>query len=284
MEASGRKVRSRRLQALGLIILSLFALTMIWLVFSMLLRPDKIVPINLIYYGVHNKAEDSLILRIRPEYAVVNTRHGLWGEKKGLDECYFLQSISEYQSAGIKVIGYISAGYEGKDTTGSIDQEWYSLETNKRFILNMATADRVDGVFIDECSAFPGPESKAYLKELADLAHTLGLIVWGNVGTDDFDPWFFTEGGFDLIHSSESWDGQDLSQVQMKWGHRISVSGYDPEYIAKDAADLTLNAWSKGIAYCYVSDADYASLSPWVEEYVSLLRKKTFKRLVQESD
>jgi len=36
-----------------------------------------------IYYGVHTPAIDSLILGARPQYAIINTPHGLWGEISG---------------------------------------------------------------------------------------------------------------------------------------------------------------------------------------------------------
>ncbi len=46
----------------------------------------------------------------------------------------------------------------------------------------MAAVDRVDGVFIDECSSYPDARSKEYLTALTDLAHGYGLIAGGNVG------------------------------------------------------------------------------------------------------
>jgi hypothetical protein len=239
---------------------------------------------NMKSYGNHNAAYDARIIQMQPEYVIDNPAHGLYGEMdhqengvayEELD--YLLQDVAGYQAAGIKVIGYITAGYEGgvgEDTGGDgYDPYWYSLELNKMLIRNMAELDGVDGVFIDECSSYPKAASKAYLKQLTDLAHSLGLITWGNVGVDDFDEWFFTQGGFDLMQSSEAWQGQSLSPVQKKWGQRISVTGFNRTYTARDAYDLTIDAWQKGIAYCYINTVEYVNIAPWFEDYVDRLRE-----------
>jgi len=105
------------------------------------------------------------------------------------------------------------------------------------------------------------------------MAHSFGLITWGNAGLAQFDSWFFTRGGFDLMHSDENWHGQALSPVQRDWGYRISVTGANPSYTAQDAYTMTINAWQKGLAYCYINDKGYDSLAPWFEDYANLLQK-----------
>ena len=68
--------------------------------------------------------------------------------------------IKQYQEVGIKVIGYITCGYEagqGDDRPGDLgsdfpDMSWYSLDLLKKMISNMALIDKVNGVFVDECS------------------------------------------------------------------------------------------------------------------------------------
>jgi hypothetical protein len=225
--------------------------------------------INVFFYGSHTPSIDSLILSARPQYAIINSPHGLWSE---ISNHNVFKEIDAYKAAGIKVIGYLTAGYEGLGSTGDIDPEWYTLEMNQKLIKNMAEIDGVDGVFIDECSAFPGESSRTYLKTLTDLAHSYGLITWGNVGQSEFDTWYFTKGGFDLMQSNEDWNGQSLSQVQRDWGYRISVTGFNPSYTAQDAYNLTVKAWQMGLAYCYISDAGYASIPSWFEEYIRLLQ------------
>lgn len=228
-----------------------------------------VIPLNLIYYGVHTPAIDSLIVSVRPQYVIVNTSQGLWGQIGGDN---VLTDISSYQAAGIKVIGYITAGYEGTHSDGSIAPQWYSLATNEQLIKNMAVSDGINGVFIDECSAFPDQADKDYLNSLTNLAHGLGLLTWGNVGEADFDPWYFTGGGFDLMQSNEDWSGQVLTQVQKDWGARISVTGNNPGETARNAFNQTVAAWKKGLAYCYFSDTGYDSLPSWLEQYAQLLQ------------
>jgi hypothetical protein len=225
--------------------------------------------INLIYYGNHTPQIDSRILSIRPQYVIVNSAHGLWSEITGTK---IFQNIGAYKAAGIKVIGYITAGYEETGSNGRLDHKWYTLAMNQTIIKNMAEIDRIDGVFIDECSAFPGPGSQTYLKTLTELAHNYGLIAWGNVGQAQFDRWFFTGGGFDLMQSNEDWNGQSLSEVQRDWGNWISVTGSKPGCTPQDAYKLTVKAWQMGFAFCYITDSGYATLPSWLEAYSALIQ------------
>ena len=78
------------------------------------------------------------------------------------------------------------------------------METNKKLIKNMAEIDKIDGVFIDECTSFPKEKAKDYLKMLTDIVHSYGLLTWGNHGEAKFDSWYFTAGGFDLMQSNEN--------------------------------------------------------------------------------
>lgn len=231
--------------------------------------------INLIYYGVHTPAIDSMIIGLQPQYVIVNTLHGLWGEIYNHD---VLQNPAAYQEVGIKVIGYLTAGYEGKGSAGKIDTKWCSLETNIKLIKNMAEIDGVDGVFIDECTSFPTERAKEYLTILTDLSHRYKLLTWGNVGEAKFDSWYFTAGGFDLIQSNENWRGQKLSRIQRDSGSRISVTGSNPKLTAEDASNLTLNAWEKGLAFCYVSNSGYTSLPTWLEQYSILIANNKLNR------
>jgi hypothetical protein len=230
------------------------------------------IPLSVFYYGVHTPRIDSLIIASKPQYVIINSANGLWGQISGRN---ILKDISIYHTAGIKVIGYITSGYEGTGSTGNIDAKWYTLEMNQTLIKNMALIDLLDGVFIDECSPFPSQSGKTYLKTLTNLAHSYGLITWGNVGLSQFDSWFFTQGDFDLMQSNENWQGQDLSPIQRDWGYRISVTGSNITYTAQDAFSLTLDAWKKGLAYCYIGDMGYSSIAPWFEEYAILLQKYT---------
>ena len=231
---------------------------------------------NMKSYGNHNATYDARILAIKPEMLIDNPPHGLYGEMdeqryhEGYTYSYLLQNVSGMRAVGIKVIGYITSGYEGKGGDDGYASKWYSLNMNKKLITNMATIDHVDGVFIDECSDFPNAASKSYLQELSDLAHSYGLIVWMNTGVFNFDEWFFSVA--DFMQSTETWTGQTLNNLHKKWGSRIGVTGFKNTYTAQKAYDLTINAWSKGIRYCYINNKEYTSLAPWFEEYAEMLR------------
>lgn len=233
---------------------------------------EGFLPLPLFYYGDVTPDIEPIILKIKPQYLIINPSHGLWGEITKQSPNVFLD-ISVYKAAGIKVIGYVTAGYQGRQSGGDIDPKWYTLEMNKKLIKDMAEIDHVDGVFFDECSAFPDDEGKKYLKELTDFAHSYGLITWGNVGSALFSPWFFTDGGFDLVHSNENWYGQNLTEVQRNWGNRISVTGFHNDYNVNDAFDLTVRAWRKGLAYCSIYNLEYHSLPSWSVEYAEKLRQ-----------
>ncbi len=230
------------------------------------------IRLDIIYYGQHTPEVNSLILSVDPQYLIGNPAHGLWGEAYGYGTWWLLHDVSGFQKAGIKVIGYLTSGYEGTGSGSGIELKWYTLEMNKKLITNMAQQDGVDGVFIDECSSFPGAASKEYLKELSDLAHSLGLVVWGNVGHDEFDEWYFTEGGFDMMNASEDWRGQALTPVQQRWASRISVTGFNSGYTAADAYRLTRDAWDKGLAYAYISNDEYAAVPSWIKQLADMIR------------
>ena len=234
---------------------------------------EGVMPLVLIYYGDETSSTKATILDTKPQYFICNTLHSLWGEISG-NGSNVVQNPSTYQAAGIKVIGYITSGYEGTQTGGSIDEKWYTLQTNFRLIKNMAEIDHVDGIFIDETSDFPNAADKDYLKQLTTLAHNYNLITWCNVGTESFDSWYLTSGGFDMINSNEDWHAQGLSEIQHNWGYRISVTGFNKSYTAQDAFNLTIDALRKNLSFCYITDdsVGYNTLPSWINDYVTLLR------------
>jgi len=223
--------------------------------------------VNLIYYSPHTALVDRKILELRPQYLIGNTPHGLWGEISGYDAPWLLHDSAAFQQAGIEVFGYLTSGYENRGT--SVPLLYSSLATNEKIITNLARVDQVAGVFIDECTSYPDVASRVYLKTLTDLIHSLGLKAWGNVGHDDFDEWYFTEGGFDLMNASENWRGQALTPVQQKWGARISVTGFDASYGEEEAYRLTRDAWDKGLGFAYISNDEYATIPGWLPDLLA---------------
>jgi hypothetical protein len=248
-----------------------------------LARASSMLRMNMKSYGNHDELSysdtlgnvpyDQRILTIKPAIVIDNPPHGLYGEmeKPKYTDSWLLQDIAGYHAAGIKIIGYISGGYEGSGGDDHYAPYWYNLGTNKMLITNMATIDHVDGVFIDECTDYPNAASKSYLTELSNHARSYGLTVWMNVGVDDFDEWYFTVA--DFMQSSEAWVGQDLTSVQQRYSSRIGVTGFNSSYTAQDAYNLTVDAWNKGLAYCYINTVEYTGIAPWFEEYAQMLRE-----------
>jgi hypothetical protein len=255
----------------SILIISGILLICVLLVFSMVdcKYLDHLIPVNLVYYGEHSTKVSSRIIDLKPKYLITNTPNGLWHYRTGNGVNV---DLSEYQIAGIKIIGYITAGYEGRKSGGNLEKEWYSLERNLQLIKNMAEIDHVDGVFIDECSSYPDQDSRMYLKELTDSAHEYGIITWGNTGAADFDQWYFEDGGFDYMQSNEDWHNQQLSQVQSIWRSRISVTGIGPDLTAQQAFQITVDTWRQGIEFCYITN-EYVTLPVWFDDYSALLRK-----------
>ncbi len=224
-------------------------------------------------YGGHNSTYDARLLAIVPEYLIDNTAHGFWGEYTGsYGSSSLLQNVAKMKAAGMKVIGYTSCGYEGRGSAGGQPLSMFYLATVKKQITNMAKLDGVNGVFIDEVDAYPSAVQKQYLKELSTLAHSLGIVIWGNTGVNSFDAWFFNDGGFDFMHSTEQWAGQSVSSTQSAYGSRISVAGFKSTYTATDAVRLTQDAWNKGIRFCYINNAEYQTIASWFEQYANAVR------------
>ncbi|MBE0480238.1 MAG: hypothetical protein IBX68_04600 [Dehalococcoidia bacterium] len=235
------------------------------------------VRLNMFYYGSHSSTIEARLVNIKPEYLITNTAYGFWGEyTRNYSSPSLLQNaaVTRLKSAGIKVIGYTSCGYEGRGSGGGQPLYMFTLDSLKKQIRNMALIDKVDGVFIDEIDSFPNSTQKYYLKELSTLARSLGIIIWGNTGVDNFDPWFFNDGGFHLMQATEQWVGQSLSPVQQAYGSRISVAGFRSWYTVNDAVNLTLNAWNKGIKYAYINTNEYMTIPPWFEQYANTLRSQ----------
>lgn len=230
---------------------------------------DPSMGMLLVYYGHHSEAIDARIIAARPEFLAANTAHGLWAAVHGKSDS-LLRNVPELQSAGIRVLGYLTSGYGGTGTSGTLDPLWYALDTNKQFITSMAELDRVDGIFADECPAYPDEAQKEYCRELAAFAHDSGLTVWGNVGESEFDPWYLSDGGYDLINTTEQWDGS-ATTVQEDWGPRISVISAGGSPALDEAVSLARDAHRSGLAFCYVTNS-YTELPSWLDAYAGYLR------------
>lgn len=235
--------------------------------------PQPAFSMFMVYYGPHIGSVDERILEARPAYLVANTAHGLWTQVNGNTTGRPLEDAAVLQQAGIKVLSYLTSGYGGRGSAGSLDSRWCSLATLERLMESAAGQDRVDGVFVDECPAFPDGGQKDYYRQLTSMAQCHGLTVWGNVGQNDFDPWYFTDAGFDFMNSSERWDGEELTPVQSRWRQRISIISLEAGHSLEAALDIFKEARRRGFAGCCVTTS-YLELPEWTGELALMLANK----------
>jgi hypothetical protein len=212
------------------------------------------VSINLVYYGWNSSTTDQKIINANPEYLVNNSPAGPWRGNA---------NINKFMSAGIKYLDYVDGGFEGT-ASRAIPND---LRSNLNYIDAIAKAGAY-GVFVDEVSAFPSSAQLGYLKQLADRAHSLGLKVVFNTGVNTWSDSLMDY--CDFMNSSEIWNNAPLTSSQAKWQSRtwfLTEGVYDPTV----AANLTKNAWSKGIEAHYATGS-YETLPTWLVTYIELLQ------------
>jgi hypothetical protein len=210
------------------------------------------IPINMVYYGLHNDTVDQRIINAHPEFLVDNSAAGPW---KGN------ASISKFMSAGIKYFEYLDGGYEGS-LPGPIPN---SLSSNLNYITAAAQSGAY-GVFLDEVSDGKGvTPNYTYLQQIAGKAHGLGLKVVFNTGMSSWADQLMNY--CDFMNSSEYWNNTSLTASQSTWASRtwLLTGGVSS---ASTAANLTRSAWNIGIRAHYACES-YTALPSWLESYVS---------------
>ena len=110
--------------------------------FTITVQPERPAKLNLVYYGNHDAEVYAAIIEARPEFLIGNTAHGLWGAINSHSADWLLQDTAKFKATGIKVIGYITAGYEGQGSNGDISSGLYTQEKNLEFISDMAEMGR----------------------------------------------------------------------------------------------------------------------------------------------
>jgi hypothetical protein len=210
------------------------------------------IPINLIFYGMHNATIDQEIINAHPEFLVDNSPAGPW---KGN------ASISKFEGAGIKYFEYMTSGYEGTKPGEAIPND---LQDNENFALAVSKAGGY-GVFLDEVSNQPTSTQFTYLSNFATYVHSLGLKLVFNPGEDDFSATLMNY--CDYISGSETYNGGSLSPVEQKYSSRVWLLTQGVTN-ANTAASLTKSAWNKGVAAHYACNK-YTALPSWFTSYIS---------------
>jgi hypothetical protein len=213
------------------------------------------VGIDMIYYGWNYSSTDQRIINAMPEDLVNNSPAGPWRGNA---------DVSKFTSAGINYFEYIDGGYEGTQSR-SIPND---LQSNLNYITAAKQAGAY-GIFLDEVSdGIWTTADYAYLKQIADYAHGLGLKVVFNTGMSAWSDQLMSY--CDYLTSSEDWQNTPLTTSQSTWASRTWLLTQGASSASK-AASLTEAAWTKGIRAHYAC-ALYTSLPDWLESYISEIR------------
>jgi hypothetical protein len=213
------------------------------------------IPINMVFYGLHDDTIDQRIINAHPEFLVDNSPAGPW---KGN------ANIGKFKAAGIKYFEYLDGGYEGS-LPRSIPN---TLASNLNYITAAAQSGAY-GIFLDEVSDGKGvTPNYTYLQQIASKARGFGLKVVFNTGMSNWADQLMNY--CDYMNSSEHWNNESLTTSQSKWANRtwLLTQGVT---IADTAANLTKSAWSKSIRAHYASES-YTALPSWLESYVSQVK------------
>lgn len=76
-----------------------------------------------------------------------------------------------------------------------------------------------------------------------------------------------------MVHSTEHWAlGQWPSSSQQTYGSQITVCGFGGHVTLQYAIDATIDAYNKGLAYCYMCESEYQLLPSWLPQYADAIR------------
>jgi hypothetical protein len=218
-------------------------------------------PISLVMYGSNSTAVDKRIIAAKPEYLICNTAHNPWE-----GNC----TASKFNSAGIKVFSYITAGYEN----GYSESIPNDLASNLGYIDSIALSDRdTYGIFLDEVDNYPdvsaypvkGSAFKLdYLNQISQKVHNKGMKLMCNTGSDNWDDRLMSY--CDFLMSTEDYKGAALTASQKKWADRVVILSQNVTD-AETAIQYTNKALSLGLHAVYTGP--YIGLPVWFETYVA---------------
>jgi hypothetical protein len=217
-------------------------------------KVNKPVAINMIYHGLNGNGVNQRILDSAPEFLVNSSPAGPVGGDA---------NVIEYMSAGIKYFEYIDGGYEGTQSRFIPND----LQSNLKYISAVAGAGAY-GVFLDEVSSNPNPNSLDYLKQIYDKAHSLGLKVVFNTGVSIWADVLMKY--CDYMNSSETWQKEPLTHSQRKFAKRTWIETQEVTN-ADDAVKLTEAAWGAGLGAHYAC-YEYITLPDYSKDYAARIR------------
>lgn len=215
---------------------------------------SQMLPINIVYYGVHNTTVDNQIIVAEPEILISNTPAGPW-----TGNC----DSAKFQAAGVKVFSYIDGGYENT-VARAIPND---VASNLAFIEAIAN-EGTHGVFLDEVSSSPSQAGYSYLAALWNKAQTHGVKLICNTGVNSWDTKLMSY--CDYIQCSEQYAGGDVTTTMLAYPGRVMMlTEKAPSLTA--AVSYTQTAWSKGVKLHYATTS-YMVLPSWFDSYVAALK------------
>jgi hypothetical protein len=188
----------------------------------------------------------SAILKVKPKYLVANNI---------IQAAQSSIGIQKFTAAGIKYFEYIDGGYESVDLVSILSD------------IDKVAAAGAYGIFIDQVSSEPAPDQLTFISNIYHKAQEHNLKVVLNVGVANWSDGLMDYCTF--MQSTENWNGQNLSDSQLKWKERVWLLT-EGCTLSNTASNLTLAAWNRGIAAHYACES-YVALPSWLDSYIANL-------------
>ncbi len=195
----------------------------------------------ILYYGPMDSSAVGRIASVHPSIAIINS------DTSGISS----SGVSQLHSAGTKIIGYMSIGYNGVPLSDAI--------SHAKSILGSGA----DGVFVDNSN----PSGDSYLSQLYSAVKGSGGIVICNPGMVYLDESVMST--CDIVSFEHQW----RSAGQISWLHNYPATRYlglnsNGGSGVGDPSQNLADAHSMGISYQY-STTEFTTLPDWIGIYSS---------------
>lgn len=212
------------------------------------------IPLAVVAYWDWTTSITNAVVAALPDIVITNTPGGYW---KG--NC----NPAAFTSHGIKILSYITGGYEGDEYSGNPTED--ALASNIARIDAIAL-DGSTGVFLDEVSSTLNSARKTYLTAIRNECLAKGLLLAINPGDSSFDTWLF--GIADYVMTDEQYAGSAASTTEKTNLAKCIVVGYSSNMTAALADQYSNAAITAGFGHTYHCN-DYNDFPSWFATYVS---------------
>jgi len=180
----------------------------------------------------------------------------------------YLRGITNFKSAGIITLGYVSTNYAARDNHNVITD----INNWKKYYPN------VDGIFFDEMANKSGKER--YYANLTSYAKSQGFIFTvGNPGIDTLPSYVGTVDNLVIYEDAEL---PRLSSFG-GWYEYLNKSNFSIiSYGVNDTDDSTIRKLSNRVGYFFITNGTlpnpYTSLPPYFGQIVDELAKYSYEK------